>query len=100
MAERFIRVFKKLDVHQVREHLLVYGDLSANCGKCQAVNLKLDDRTCPECRTEFQYIAFRNVKDHLPKMLRLNENRPDVLIVDHEDFRRVLGAVKAEEFLK
>ncbi|MDP2654810.1 MAG: hypothetical protein Q8Q08_12390 [Candidatus Omnitrophota bacterium] len=100
MSQRFIRIYKKLDIHEIKQHLLVYGDVSANCGNCQAIDLKLDAQQCPQCGTPFKYIAFRNVKHHLPKLQRLNEQRPELVFVDFEDFSRILGALKAEEFLR
>ena len=100
MNSRFLKVYKKFDIKEIKDHLLIYGDLSGNCAKCQAMDLKLDTLQCPECNTTFTYIAFRNVKSHLPKMHKLSEERSDVTFIDHDDFKRNLGALKAEEFLK
>jgi len=100
MSERFIRIFKKFDIKEIGEHLLIYGDLSGNCAKCNAVNLKLDMKECPECKTDFKYISFRNIKSHLPKLQKIIQERPQIIFVDHEDFKKNLGAVKAQEFLK
>jgi hypothetical protein len=36
----------------------------------------------------------------MPKMLRLNDERPDLVFVDYEDFKKIEGALKAENFLK
>ena len=100
MNEKFVRVYKKLDFHHVRDHLLIYGDLSASCSKCKALDIKLDAAQCPSCKTEFNYIAFRNVKQHLPKLQKISQERPDVQMVDFEDYTRIHGQLKAEEFLK
>jgi len=100
MSERFIKVFKKYDVKEVQKHLLVFGDLSANCGNCQAVNLKLEADKCPECNAEFQYIAFRNIKNHLPKLQKINDQKPQMVFIDYDDFKKNLSAVKARDFLK
>jgi len=98
--KRYLRIYKELDITQIKEHLLVYGDLSANCANCQTIDLKLDTVRCPQCQTEFQYIAFRNIKHHLPKLQKITQQRPDVILVDFDDFQKTWGAFKAETFLK
>lgn len=100
MAERYVRVFQKMDVKQISEHLLIYGDLSAICGKCKETDLPLRAQTCKQCGTEFKYIAFRQVRNHLPKLKSLSEERPSLTFIDYDDFKRNLGEVKAKDFLK
>lgn len=100
MSGKYLRVYQEFDIHEVKQHILIYGDLAANCGNCPALNVPLDAAACPECQTPFKYIAFRNIKHHLPKLTKLRAARPEVVLVDHDDFKRVLGAAKAEEFLK
>lgn len=100
MSEKFLRIYKKFDFHHIQEHLLIYGDLSASCSKCKALDIKLDAAQCPSCHTEFNYIAFRNIRQHLPKVHKIMEERPDIQMVDFEDYTRIMGQVKAEEFLK
>lgn len=95
-----MRVYKNLDVYTVSRHLLIYGDLSAQCARCQAMDLKLDQTACPNCAAEFKYIAFRHVANHLPKMRKLNEQRPHITLIDYDDYRRCIGELKAKEFLK
>ena len=100
MSEKFIRVYKKMDLNEIKKHLLIYGDLSAQCANCQAMDLKLDMAACPKCETEFKYIAFRNVRNHLPKLQKIAEERPEVALVDYDDYKRLIGAMKAHDFLK
>ncbi|MFA5088507.1 MAG: hypothetical protein WC552_05675 [Candidatus Omnitrophota bacterium] len=100
MNHKYLRIYKKLDFNDVREHLLIYGDLAASCSKCNALDLKMDALKCPKCQTEFKYIAFRNIRNHLPKIPALDESRPHLIMVDFEDYKRLLGVSKAEEFLK
>ena len=100
MTEKYIRVYKKLNFDDVREHLLIYGDLSASCSKCKALDIKFDTTQCPSCHTPFKYISFRNIKHHWPKLQKLMGTHPEMLIVDFEDYTRILGVLKAEEFLK
>lgn len=100
MNTKLIRVYKAMDVGQIKEHLLIYGDLSGQCANCQAMEVKLEMVSCPNCRTDFRYVAFRNIKHHLPKLVQLNESRPDLTFIDYEDYSRTLGAKKAEDFFK
>lgn len=100
MSEKFLRIYKKMDFGFVKSRLLLYGALSGSCAACKEMDIKLDARCCPKCKSEFCYIAFMNVKDHLPKMLRLSEERPDLVFVDYEDFKKIEGALKAQDFLK
>ena len=100
MSQKFLKVFKKADIKDVQAHLLIFGDLSAHCAQCQAIDIKFNARVCPQCQTDFKYIAFRNVMHHIPKMYKISEERPDVVFVDFEDYKKNLGAIKAEEFLK
>lgn len=100
MSSKYIRIYKSLDVEEIKKYLLIYGDLAGNCAACQAIDVKLDDVKCPQCGTEFKYIAFRNFVSHIPKTYKLLEKRPGLIFVDHEDFRKVLASKKAEEFLR
>lgn len=100
MTQRLIRVYKNLDIHHIKSHLLIWGDLNAICSACNNVGLKLDTTQCPQCHADFKYIAFRHIKDHLPKIHKLTHERPEVILVDYEDFKRLSAALKAEEFLK
>lgn len=100
MRKKFIRVYKKLDFEDACEHTMVYGDLAASCSKCNALNIRIAESICPECRTEFKYVAFRNVKNHLPKMEKLHEENPKIMMIDFDDYKRSLAEIKAEEFWK
>ena len=100
MAEKFLRVYKKLDVQAIRSHLLIYGDLAGSCAHCNEMNIKLEASYCPQCKNDFQYIAFRDVKTQMPKLNKLSAERPSLVIVDFEDYKRNIGTLKAEEFLR
>lgn len=98
MNPKFIRIYKKVDIDDIREHLLIYGELSGNCSKCKTIGLKFDLRQCPDCNAEFRYITFRNIKENMPKILKLSETHPGVTFVDYDDYKRITGALKAEDF--
>ena len=100
MSEKFIRIYKKMDINTIKRHLLIYGDLSAQCANCQAMDLTLDMVVCPKCEAEFKYITFRNLRSHLPKLQKINEARSDIQFVDFDDYKRHIGEMKARDFLK
>ena len=100
MSEKFVRVYKKLDVSQIKPHLMIYGDLGATCAACGELDIKLEKINCPNCNTDFRYIAFRNVKSHFPKMYKITEDRPQLIFIDYEDYQKNVGVSKAEDFFK
>lgn len=100
MAEKFIRVYSKLDLTKIKLQLLIYGDISGACANCNKIDIKLNDPVCPECKTEFKYVTFRNIKSHLPKLQKLSAERPSVTVVDYDDYKREAGASKAEDFFR
>lgn len=100
MNLKFIRVYKKVDVDHIKEHLIICGDLSASCSKCNELSIKMDSPKCPSCQTDFLYMAFRNVKENMPKIHKFSETRPDLMLVDYEDFKRTSDAIKARGLLE
>lgn len=99
MSERFFRIYKKFYVDEIKAHLMTYGALAGTCANCRCMDLKLDTGHCPECKTEFKFIAFQNVRDHLPKMQRLSTERPQMVFVDYDDFKKMEGEQKAKDIL-
>ena len=100
MHYNFIRVYKDLDLTFVKAHLLIYGDLSGSCAACQRIDIKINENLCPQCKTEFKYIAFRHPQSHLPKIKKLMAERPSLQIIDFDDYNKCLASNKAHEFLK
>ena len=100
MNRKFVRVYKKMDINEIKRHLLIYGDLSAQCANCQTMDFKLDMTSCPKCEAEFKYITFRNLRSHLPKLQKINETKPDIQFVDFDEYKRHIGEMKARDFLK
>ena len=100
MNPKYLRVFKKVDLDDIQEHVLVCGDLSANCAKCGEVGVKIDSVKCPSCQADFKYVTFRSLKDNFPKVQKISETRPSVIIVDYDDYKRLTGTAKAKDFFK
>ena len=55
-----------------------------------------ETRTCPECGTVFKYIASRRLETHPSERFqlakRLAEKRPDLLLIDYQDYQITAGA--------
>ena len=100
MSERFVRVFKKVDLNAIKKQLLVYGDVSGQCANCDTIDIKINVPLCPNCKTEFKFISFRNIKSHLPKLAKLDAEKPSVTIIDFDDYKMNLGKMKAENLFK
>jgi len=100
MSQKFIRVYQLRDIREIQKHLLICGDLAGQCASCQAIDLKMDAAACPHCQTPFKYITYRNVKENMPKMHKIQETRPDTVLVVFDDFKKLSGALKAEDLWK
>ena len=100
MADQLIRIYQNLDVLAIKPHLMIYGDLGGTCANCQNMDVKIGMVNCPGCQTDFQFIAFRNIKTHIPKVKRIMEDHPQIKIIDFDDYKRNEGASKAENFFK
>lgn len=100
MSSKLIRVYHFLDITAIKSQLLIYGDLTGSCANCQQIDVAIDAIACPACKAKFKYVSFRNIKSHYPKALKMIQDRPEVVLVDFEDYQKNLGAHKAQEFLK
>ena len=58
MNEKFLRTYYKFDLKDIQDHVLIYGDISAQCGKCQAVDLKLEDHQWENVRQNLNILPF------------------------------------------
>ncbi len=100
MSERLIRIYKKFYIDEIKAHLMTYGALSGTCAQCKELDIKLDALTCPGCGNEFKYMAFQNVRDHLPKIQKIMHERPQILFIDYDDFKKAEGEEKARGILE
>jgi len=100
MSDRFVRIFKKVDLNAIKKQLLIYGDVSGQCANCDTIDIKLNEPLCRSCKTEFKYVTFRNIKSHLPKLAKLDAEKPSVTIIDFDDYKMNLGKMKAEDLFK
>jgi hypothetical protein len=103
MAKDLIRVWKEMDSGNIKKHLLLAGELTANCENCQHLGIDfIKEVKCPNCETYFKYIGFRkksNKSEELFAIQRLAEKRPDLIIIDYDDIKRACGKSQARNLL-
>jgi hypothetical protein len=98
-SERYLRIYKKFYFDEVKSHTLLYGVLSGSCSSCKEIDIKLDARECPSCKNVFKYIAFMNPREHMPKIQKISHERPEMLLIDYDDFKKVEGELRAKDIL-
>lgn len=103
MAAHFVRMWRPVDLEQIQKHLLLLGDTAADCASCRMLGLNpWTVGKCPQCGTQFQYIASRRINAHPGERFhlirRLCDQRPDLQMIDYEDYQKAVGAKSAREF--
>jgi len=94
----FIRTWEKADIKDIQQHMLVIGELSAECYNCHHVGLKPSATACPQCQAHFKYISFRRNIDG-SSISRFREMHPRVKIIDFHDFKKSLSKDAARKLL-
>lgn len=99
----YFRVFKPLDFDEVKKHLVIMGDLSADCAACRALGVDaIKDTSCPECGTYFKYVTSRRMEGNPGERFswakRVQGSRPDLVMIDYTDYMKLLGQKKARDF--
>ncbi|MDD5216542.1 MAG: hypothetical protein PHN49_10795 [Candidatus Omnitrophica bacterium] len=103
MQKIFLRTYHEYDLEDVKEHLLIMGDLSADCSKCRAIGIEAAGiKNCPQCGTEFRYVTSRRIEAHAGERFqivkRMRDKYPGLVFIDFGDYQRTLGAQKARDF--
>lgn len=97
-VKSFVRVWEDLDLVDVEKHLIVVGDLSAECFCCHKLGIDSKARACPDCSAIFKYIGFRR-KIQIFYLRKVKEERPRIVIIDFDDFKKSLGKRDARKLL-
>jgi hypothetical protein len=100
---KFVRVWKQLKVDDVKKQLLYVDDLYGTCGNCKRLGLNyLKDKSCPECKTEFKYIATnsKNPADVAKILTRMEKEGISMIMIDREDFERSNASDAAKNLFK
>ena len=95
MAKKsFVRVWREVDTDDVAAHLLISGTVSADCSYCKEIGIPFEAKTCPKCGTTFKYIGTR-ISKATKELKRIREKRPDLMVIDYNDFKEILSREKA-----
>ena len=103
MVQHYLRTFKPFDLEEVKKSLLIIGDLSGNCAACNELGINAyETKACPACGAVFKYIASRRLETHPAERFqlakRLAEKRPDLVLIDYQDYQKTAGAKAARDF--
>jgi hypothetical protein len=105
MGQHYLRTYKPFVLEEVKKNLLIIGDLTGNCASCNELGINAyDTKACPQCGTVFKYIASRRLETHPSERFqlarRLTEKRPDLLLIDYQDYQKAAGDKAARDFFK
>ncbi len=103
MAREYLRIYKEFDIEDVRQHLLIMGDLSGDCAACRALGIdSYTAQACPECGASFKYVTSRRLESHpgerFQTVRRMLTKRPELIFIDYTDYSKTMGQKKARDF--
>lgn len=101
----FIRIWQACEIPEVTKHLLVVGDITADCQNCKELGIDYTQtKSCPKCGTIFRFIASRLTgkldSNRGATVKRIKDRRPDLTFIDYEDYREITGKQNARDFFK
>ena len=88
---KMIRVWSALDPDEVNKHLLLMDDHYGICANCKQTGLVyLEHKTCPNCKTEFRFLATRMTSPgEVGKLLnRIRSEGLQLQVIDRGDFEK------------
>ena len=95
----FLRIWQQADIKDIEQHMMVIGELSAECYNCHAIGLDVNLDACPECKAFFKYIGFRRKNVDAGVLTRFSEKHPRCTFIDFEDFKKALSKDGARKLL-
>ena len=101
----YVRVWQPMNVEEVTKHLLVVGDITADCANCRELGIEYAKvKVCPKCGNQFHFITARTAvaghRDRGGTVKRIKERRPDLTFIDYEDYKEITGKQNARDFFK
>ncbi|MCF7871389.1 MAG: hypothetical protein K9L95_05855 [Candidatus Omnitrophica bacterium] len=96
---RFLRIWQELDLEDIKKHLLVIGELSAECFNCHELGIDSTSRSCPSCGTVFKYIGFRR-RLRPADFKSFKQERAGVKLIDFFDFKKAISKENARDIFK
>ncbi len=98
-----IRVWQTVDLEGVKAHLMIVGELTADCAPCRELGIKYAEaKTCPKCGVTFRFITARSATGGLKvsagAVKRIKDRRPDLTFIDYDDYKSITGKQNAHDF--
>lgn len=105
MSKVWIRTWVEDDLNEIKNHILIAGELTSDCGVCKEIGLDIKNaKHCPNCGAEFKYITTRvaagSSGERFTVIKRIREKCPNLIFVDYEDYKKLISKSKAEDFLR
>lgn len=100
---KFIRVWKQLNVDDLKKQLLSIDDLYGTCGNCKKLGLNyLKDKKCGDCGVTFKYLVTKLTKPgDIGKILaRIQKENLDLTLIEREDLERSSAQDAARDLFK
>lgn len=100
---KYIRVWKKISVDEIKNKILYVDDLYGTCGNCKKLGLNyLKDKICPQCKTEFRYMAItsKNPSDAHKILIRMEQENVQLILIDRDDFEKSQAKDAARDLFK
>ena len=98
-----LRVWQTVDLDGVTKHLLIVGELTADCASCRELGINYQElKSCPQCKTDFRFITSRSATGGLRSsagaVKRIKDRRPDLTFIDYDDYKSITGKQSARDF--
>jgi len=101
MDKNFVRVWKELDIDDIRGHLLVFGLKNGICENCNEIINDAALKACPNCSNEFRYVAFRpEVVSDQTFFLKLKDKFSHFIALELNDYKKLIAKTKASDIFK
>ena len=98
----YIRVWQPCNAEEIGKHLLIVGDLTADCANCRELGIDYSNaKQCPNCASPFLFIAARGSGGlNKSAVRRIKDRRPDLTFIDYGDYKDIIGRRQARDFFK
>ena len=103
--QEWIRIWQEQDVGQITAQLLMVGDLKSDCANCRQLGLDCATAvSCPSCHVIFKYVTSRHAggiqEGRMGIVKRIKAKRQDLIFIDYDDYKKIIGRIKAKDFFK
>lgn len=91
-GRRSIRIYQDVEIDQVKKHLMLIDDLYGSCANCKNLGLNfVQDRTCPQCNTTFEYLATRSPSETGKILSRIRAEKLPLKLIDRGDYDKAVA---------